>query len=176
LPTPRPVVSGNVPATCTQAPLVILITNQAVSGRLRVLPRSFTGVQTFRVGSLAATLARPVVSKAAGCSPPDPPPPDPGMPPPALPLDDDSVKGFGASRSPQYRSSWARNYGRGSLLQSPSPGRSGQSFLLVIYLPAQPVRYFPLVLQSEASAVICSIVMIRASSPIHKSQMMPPEA
>ena len=81
-----------------------------------------------------------------------------------------------ASRFPQYRSSRVHNYGRGSLLPSLSPGRSGQSFLLVIYLPAQPVRYFPLVLQSEASAVICGIVMIRASSPIHKSQMMPPEA
>lgn len=40
--TPRPVVSGNVPATCTRAALVILITNQAISGRLRVLPRSFS--------------------------------------------------------------------------------------------------------------------------------------
>jgi hypothetical protein len=41
-----------------------------------------------------------------------------------------------ASVSPQYRSSRTRNYGRGSPLPSPSPARSGQSFLLVIYLPA----------------------------------------
>lgn len=73
---------------------------QAVSGRLRVLPRSFTGVQTFRVGSFVATLARPVVSKAPDAPPPDLPPLDPGMPPPALPLDDDSVKGFGQQVPP----------------------------------------------------------------------------
>lgn len=41
-----------------------------------------------------------------------------------------------ASRFPQYRSSRADNYGRGSLLPSLSPGRAGQPFLLVIYLPA----------------------------------------
>ena len=58
----------NVPAASIHAPLVILITQQAVSGRLRIFRSSFAGLQTFRMSGFAATPALPVVPKTTESS------------------------------------------------------------------------------------------------------------